>query len=473
MHDKAAKKIADGELARKGRALQSIKDILGLDDQAHQAFLDGLTEAERNDYDAEVERYMELCTVMSGTYLQWSSQLLLDAPETVASEGAYQSSLIAPLGAVLLNALAKASGNSIPQYLRNAAEQISRLAEAKRRFLVELFEQLRSDEKEAYRDLLTVCDPLLCAMPELSLYATFYRLDLAWMFRFQLLAKPADGQSEDEFRRTVTQRYQRVTRLSTRALQRLLTPAATGRRDSLAARLMLATMVNRSHWELLEYERYERIATGSLTRLVKGLQTAGYHAIPAWLNKDDFEQWLTHVFATENFADEEQWRALKPQHLARFHRQAAWILQWERLDFVEHSETEECLLNMCVLHLVWSYCTREKHDLRVPDVKDYDLVSGRDVDREQVPLTRIMYQQRQLNTMLRSHQHYALDPRKLEMYTESNRDARRQRMHYLRSNLRGVSLAQWRALETGVWEILGPLLLGQGESVDGLGSTIQ
>lgn len=30
MNDKAAKKLAEGELARKGRVLQSIKEILGL-----------------------------------------------------------------------------------------------------------------------------------------------------------------------------------------------------------------------------------------------------------------------------------------------------------------------------------------------------------------------------------------------------------------------------------------------------------
>lgn len=126
-------------------------------------------------------------------------------------------------------------------------------------------------------------------------------------------------------------------------------------------------------------------------------------------------------------------RTLKPQHLDRFYTQAAWILQWEKLDFVEHPESEESLLNMCVLHLAWSYCTEEKHDLRVPDIKDCDLVNGRAIESdEQVPLTRIMYQQRQLNTMLNSHQHYELNPKKLEIYTKCNRDGRRQLMHYIR-----------------------------------------
>lgn len=464
MNDKGAQKLADGELARKGRALQSIKDILGLDDRAYQAFLEGLTEAERATYDSEVDRYIELCTIMSGVYLQWSSQLLLTAPESVESESTYQSSLIAPMGAVLLNAVEKSSGNPIPQHLRSAAAQISKLAAAKKRYLSELYSQLRPDEKEAYGDLLKVCDPRLCAMPDLSLYETYQRVNLAWQYRSQLLVKPQEGIPDVDTEAAVSKMYQRVTELSGQALQPLLTATATATatQDSLAARLMLASMVNRSHWELLEFERYELTATLSLTRLIRGLQEAGNRLIPALLEKEAFKRWLTGELSNDCFSGEEKWRALKPQHLDRFYTQAAWILQWEKLDFVEHPESEESLLNMCVLHLAWSYCTEEKHDLRVPDIKDCDLVNGRAIESdEQVPLTRIMYQQRQLNTMLNSHQHYELNPKKLEIYTKCNRDGRRQLMHYIRSNLRNVSLAQWQALTPGIWGVLTPLLLGQ------------
>lgn len=119
---------------------------------------------------------------------------------------------------------------------------------------------------------------------------------------------------------------------------------------------------------------------------------------------------------------------------------------------------------MCALHLAWSYCSGEKHDLRVPDIKDFDLVNGREIESgEQVPLTRIMCQQRQLNTMLRSHQHYELNPQKLETYTKCNRDGRRQNMKFIRTNLHTLSLAQWKSLTRGVWEILAPLLLKRGE----------
>ena len=144
MNDKEIQKLADGELARKGRALQSIKDILGLDDQAYQAFLESLTEVERA---TEVDRYIELCTIMSGIYLQWSSQLLLTAPESKEPKSTYQSSLIAPLGAVLLNTIETSSDKPIPQHLRSAAAQISKLAAAKKRYLSELYSQLRPDEK--------------------------------------------------------------------------------------------------------------------------------------------------------------------------------------------------------------------------------------------------------------------------------------------------------------------------------------
>ena len=112
--------------------------------------------------------------------------------------------------------------------------------------------------------------------------------------------------------------------------------------------------------------------------------------------------------------------------------------------------------------MTWSYCTHEKHDVRVPDVKDYDLVSGREVEHgELVPLTRIMYQQRQLNILARSQQHYVLSPRKLEIQSACSKVGRQERMTYIRSNLRNTSLAQWRGLTKGIYEVLAPLLQGQ------------
>lgn len=464
MNDKAAKKLAEGELARKGRALQSIKEILGLTDETYQAWLNSMTENERATHDAEVERYMVTCTIMSAEYVQWSSQLLLAAPEGMESEHKYQSSLVAPMGAVLLNALEMNPGKAVPQHLRGAAIQIKRLVDAKQRFLTELHKNLREDEKANYGGLLQICDPLLCAMPDLKLYETFYRLNLAWDLRAKLLVRPQDGVPEHKIDEAVAKAYRRTTELSSIALQRELKSAATPEKDSLAARLMLASMVNRSHWELLEFERMEQIATQSLSKLVRGLQRKGNRLVPAYLEKEAFKEWLIKQFSQDDFPGEAEWRALKPQHLERFYTQAGWVLQWEKLDFVEHEEKKEVLLNMCALHLAWSYCTVEKHDLRVPDIKDLDLVNGREIESgEQVPLTRIMYQQRQLNTMLRSHQHYALSPHKLETYTKSNRDGRRQNMHYIRSNLHSLSLDQWKSLTRDVWKVLTPMLLKRGE----------
>lgn len=460
MIDKGIQKIIDGELTRKGRAIHSIMEMLGFNDLAYQAFLADMTEEERSTYDAEVDRYMEVCTIMSGEYLQWSSQLLVAAPEGVESESAYQSSLIAPMGIVLLDTLKQNSGKPIPQHLRSAAAQVNKLAKAKKRFLIELFKQLRADEKEAYGDLLEVCDPFMSAMPDLPLYETYQRLNLAWKFRSQLLVKPQVGVPEDKIVASVANINQRVTELSSKALQPLLIASSVQTQDSLAAKLLLASMVNRTHWEMLEFERLEQVATQSLLKLIRGLQKIGNRFVPASLDREAFEQWLIKHFSNDTFPGEDKWRALKTQHLNRFYSQATWILQWEKLDFVEHDENERILLNMCALHLVWSYCTCEKHDLRVPDIKALDLVNGREIESiDQVPLTRIMYQQRQLNTMLNSHQHYELNAKKLETYTECNRSGRRQLMQYIRSNLRNVSLAQWKSLTRDVWKLLAPLLM--------------
>lgn len=78
MNDKAAKKLAEGELARKGRALQSIKEILGLTDETYQAWLNSMTEHERATHDAEVERYMvtlsSLAILFTVQVLRWHLQ---------------------------------------------------------------------------------------------------------------------------------------------------------------------------------------------------------------------------------------------------------------------------------------------------------------------------------------------------------------------------------------------------------------
>lgn len=456
MYDKGAQKLADGERARKGRALQSIKNILGLDAAAYQRFLNDLEEEdERATFDSEVEQYMEVCTVMSGVCLQWSTQLLLEAPQAVVSESTYDSSLIAPMGAVLLAALREGTSKAIPQHLRTAATKISNLANARRRFLEELYSRLRPEEMKDYGDLLKVCSPRLSAMPDLALYETYQRLHLYWKFQMQSLVKPIEGVPLSEVAAAVAKEYGRVTQICEQALHPLMGAASTSQQDSLAAKLMLASMVNRAEWEALEYERYELAATRSLLKLIEGLHMVGETHVPAQFEREAFKRWLSGQFCTDSFPGEGEWRALKPQHLDRFYAQAAWVLQWEEVNFVEHQVDEETLLNMSVLLLTWSYCTREKHDLRVPDVKDYDLVSGREIEsEEEVPLTRLMYQHRQLNTMLKSHQHHELNQQKLKIYSTCNRDARRRQMQFMRSNLRNASLAQWRALTTGVWEML-------------------
>ncbi|MNO08508.1 hypothetical protein D3C81_2311930 [compost metagenome] len=49
------------------------------------------------------------------------------------------------------------------------------------------------------------------------------------------------------------------------------------------------------------------------------------------------------------------------------------------------------------------------------------------------------------------------------MYTKCNSDGRRQKMHYIRSNLSKLSLAQWKGLTRGAWDVLTPLLMKHDE----------
>ncbi|WP_095151285.1 hypothetical protein [Pseudomonas sp. Irchel s3b5] len=450
MIDKGAAKLARGELARKGRALQSIKNILGFTDHGYQAWLNSMTEKERATHGAEVEQYLKVCTIMSAELVQWSTQLLLEAPEV--ADGNDQSSFIGPLGAFLLGAIK--DGKPLAQNLRKAAEQIGDMARGRKRFLDELYSQLRPDERTKFGDLLGACTFPLSSLPEIKLWKPLDWLDLSWKNRHQDMVDRLRHLSAPLMFAQIQAMPPRVTQRTTRAVCHILEGSEVSN-DSLAARLLLASMVNRYHWEMLEYERYEDTAVRSLLRLVMGLRAAGRHRIPAELSQDVFKEWLTSQFSGEFFADEQEWRPLKAVHISRIYAQAEWILGWERIDFVEHEASETVLLNMCALTLAWSYCTLEKHDIRVPDVKNYDLVNLREIEHaEQVPLTRIKYQQRQLHTLLGCQDQ--LNPLLIEVRSAHNRELRRQRMQFIRSNFRGISLAQWRTLSIRVGEIIFP-----------------
>lgn len=454
MNDKGQERLGEGFLARKDRAVQSIQEILGLDKQTYQDWLDSMTPEELSTHDSEVGRYMELCTIMYAEHIQWSSQLLLTAPEVTS--GKDQSSYIGPLGKFLLGAIK--DGKPLAQHLRDAADQISKLNGARRRFLVELFDQLRPEEQRDYGDLLGDCEALMSALPNIKLWDTLERLDLCWKIRYEEINKLLEHVPVFNSVAETKWRHQRVTVQSNHAVRHILEDVNESK-DSLAAKLLLAAMVNRYHWEFLELERYEDIAVPSLLSLVESLQVAGIDRVPADLDEDAFRAWLMDSLSGPSFGKEQTWRPLKTVHLDRVYAQVKWILSWEKIDFIEHKASENELHNMCALNLAWSYCTREKHDIRIAGIKDYDLVNMREIQSgEQVPLTRIKYQQRQLNTMLRSRQHEALDSEKLRMQTESNRDLRSHRMQFVRSNFKDTTLSQWKALTTGVFKIIYPQL---------------
>ncbi|MDN4513575.1 MULTISPECIES: hypothetical protein [Pseudomonas] len=442
MSDKGQERLAQGYLARKDRAVQSIQEILGLDKQAYQNWLDSMTADDRSTHDEEVGRYMELCTIMYALRPQWSGQLQLAAPEV--TPGKDQASYIGPLGKLLDGAIK--DGKPVPQYLRDAADHISELNDARRRFLVELLNQLRPQEKEKYGGLLASCEAMLSALPNIKLGETLEHLDLCWKFRYEDINELLAHVPIFDPRTEAKWRHQRVTAKSKEAV-RIVLKGVEPSKDSLAAKLMLSSMLNRYHWEFLELERYEEIAVSNLQRLIEGLQAIGDDRVPADLGEEEFRAWLMDRFSGPQFGEERAWRSLKNMHLDRAYDQAKWIMDWERIDFIKHEVSESVLHNLCVLNVVWSYCIREKHDLRIADIKDYDLVNMREIQTgEQVPLTRIKYQQRQLNTMLRSLQHEALDTEKLWIQTDINRDLRTHRMQFIRSSFKDTTLSEWKAL---------------------------
>ena len=446
MHNATDTLPKDGSLARKGRAIQTIKDILGLDDEEYRAYRASLTEKEDATFEAELERYITTCSVMRDRYVRWSSQLLMEAPTADHAINLSQSSLIAPMGAALLKGLESNPGVRIPQNVRDAANKIKALASYRQEYFDSLHAQLRPDELVDFGEWLMIVRPPFSAMPDIALLSVLEGAANLWKGYAAELVTPDHDLADTEITEWASTQHQHVTALASRHLQRLLS-APSRQKDSLAARLLLACMVNRTHWELLEFERFAEGSIGSLLRLVAVLRSTGWGRIPIEYCRERFEEWLLGIFSLQSASGDERWRALKPQHPERFRRQAEWTLQCERNDGVEHRENDDQLLNLSVLLMSWNFCSYEKHDMRVPDVKEYDLVNGRRVEDEaQVPLTRIMYHQRQLNTMLRSHQQFVLSESRLRIYHAVNLESRRELMRYIRSNLAGLTLSQWVSL---------------------------
>jgi hypothetical protein len=435
--DKGEQRVRDGFKAERRRAVDTIKRILDMDDQSYLAFVGRLSAEEKALYDQELVEYQEtVCTLMAGRYQQWSSRLLLEAPQIEEAVPLYKhSSLIA--GYTNLN----------------ASQKVRKLAQMRGQYLEDLRRHLRDDEIKRFGTMLQVELPPGGFMPDIAGVQLIYRIDglyqlVAEVFEASIRSRTdAPVELLVELGKTAAEE---AFHEASKILKDLGPDTSQFPEDSLAAKLMLAVALNRAELEDLEYLRFEVLSTPSLIEMIRALSRCGIMHLPVHMNDQDFGKWLVGYFGGDSLrSNDRTWRPLKSFLVDRFFLRAQRVVARATKHWADPSRPmdEHAARKVCFLAIAWSYCTKEPLDIRVSSQKPIDLVSGKPESENTNLLPAVMfYHCRQLNSMLRTHQDKVLSADLLEHYHNFNINKRAWRRELREKQLRGASLARWEVL---------------------------
>jgi hypothetical protein len=439
-NDKGDQRVKAGFQAERRRAVHSIKRILDMDDQNFSLFVSRLNTEEKARYDQELADYQVVCARMAGRYQQWSSQLLLEAPQIGEAEPLHKHYKHSSLIAGYTNLI--------------ASRQVRELSTLRKQYLEDLRSCLRPDEIERFDTMLQVKLPPGGFMPDIAGVQLVYRIDdlyhlAAKAKEFQISIQSHAGAPVKLLVELEKIAAEGAFHEASEILTDLGPDTAQFPEDSLAAKLMLAVALNRAELEDLEYLRFETLATPSLIEMIRALSQRGIMRLPVHMNDQDFGKWLVDYFGGDSLrSDNGTWRPLKNLLVDRFFLRAQRVVaQAAKLDPLSPMEDMNAARKVCFLAIAWSYCTKEPIDPRIPSQKPTDLVSGRPESENTNLLPAVMfYHCRQLNSMLYTHQDKELSVDVLEHYHHSNINRRAWRRKLREKQLRGASLARWEAL---------------------------
>jgi len=433
--DKGEQRVKDGFQAERRRTVHSIKRILDMGDQSFSLFVSRLNTEEKARYDQELAQYQVVCTRMAGRYQQWSSQLLLEAPQIGEAVPLHKHS------------------NLIASYTNmDASQKVRKQAKLREQYLEDLRSCLRPDEIERFGTMLQVKLPPDGFMPDIVGVQLIYRIDglyqlAAKVFEASILSRVgAPVELLVELGKTASEE---AFHEASKILKDLSPDTSQFPEDSLAAKLMLAVALNRAELEDLEYLRFEALVTPSLIEMIRALSRRGIMRLPVHMSDQNFGRWLIDYFGGDSLrSDNGTWRPLKGLHVDRFFLRAQRVVDRAvKIDPLNPMEDVNAARKVCFLAIAWSYCTKELLDPRVPSQKPIDLVSGRPESKNTNLLPAVMfYHCRQLNSMLYTHQDKALSADLLEHYHHFNINKRAWRRKLREKQLRGASLARWEAL---------------------------
>jgi protein-disulfide isomerase-like protein with CxxC motif len=427
--------LIEGRESEKRRTLHCVRRALGLSESEFDQYISSMAAEDRAVFDQNLKKYQSTTIYMFGVHPQWSTRLLVEAPELEGDDWSLdQSSLI---GAYTAD---------------DATPQLSELAEQRKAYLLRLCGDLSPVEAKLFGNMLHVERP-----------AQSFIYDIAGaqlIFKLQGLFLSFCSENEASVREVAPAELESAATLSPflsrLQIVRLLETFNVVERDvpdSLAAKLMLNVTINRSQLEELEYQRLQKQTNNELMRLLGVLRYQGITKIPFHLDERSYGKWLLARLSMDRAPDGiGQWRPLKLMHLDRFLIRAKAVVMsaGEKHPTSVVGVHPRIAVYVSMLTVAWSYCVKEQHDPRIRLKKEHDLVNGRPLAKEVRSPTTMIHHRRQLAHMLSSIQHYELSADRMAQYHKLNLIKRITYSGFIDEVLRNASLAKWKALSEGI-----------------------
>lgn len=432
-------KVRSGAQSEPRRVVKLLELILTI---SHQHAME-LTSS----YKKEFGELQEICTMMSREYVQWSRNLSLELPIEY-----YQG--FEPSPDSTLKACAPTKGSPIDQQVQ---------ARLRAMFIDELYKLLPADEKQTYSDLLLLrhfdngLPDDAGAMYSLQLIEdNYFRLysDLEEMkIACDIYAddRPLPPETLSDLSVLTAEKMGEFIKAIKR--EHPCTPS-----DSLAARLILNSSVNRATLELDELTRLHQNAYAEMKNVVYLLAGAIPDGPIDVKNDDEIYRLIQKIFdlEAEELEAPEKWRALTDETKPLILNMSDYLLEQYcinrsqgRIDdfrVIHLNPYNKLLMAAC---LGWAYCTQTVHDLRIPGMKHRKvkiLHSRSKAEDKTIPPSLLVNMFRQYSLLFYSNQHLKRSEFALRDYSKAANLKRLLLRQLFVQDLKSASLAQWKAI---------------------------
>jgi len=418
----------------------SVRGTLGWDSKTYSLFFRGMPASERRLF---LNDYGKVCDAMEHRYTQWSSNLMLEWDET-RKKSSYISGY-AP---------------------SEAPHEVTELAEHRMAYLELLYERLPQHERTKSGDLLS---PALLAsgcMPDIKAVYVLYKLQDLLRVELDSVGRKVLWMQQKGLLRGEVDVIERATCETDKALGSL-TDTPVENKDSLFARLMLNTAVNRCCLELGEMSRLAEQVEQGMLALVHHLRQVFGRTLPKVTDMQQVREVVMHAMERPG---QPRWRRFKGQALDKVLHRAELLAETDAYMalFPEALPYRWHYVLLTSLAVAWSYCTLDTFDTRIvkDDHRKRHVISLRSREAlEEYPPGLVLYHCRQFWLLWQSGQMCALDPDMLKLEHLEQQNLRDRQEAYFRK-FKQYTLGQWADLELALcgllegsgWDKVDPLV---------------